>query len=190
MTSPVRSHKPVAVVSWRAQPFPDAANDTARGLPALSRSLPKDPEELAQLRDTLQLREPADLRAAAMLVMLGLGLHKRELVALDVSDIVTVGSVVCVTVKSRARRDPRKRTFLPVLGDDARVVTAYLEQQHDEAAALTAPLFYSIEHGRADRLARASAHSVSYWLLELRLRARSGHGRRRAARRSARPAPP
>jgi hypothetical protein len=34
-------------------------------------------------------------------------------------------------------------------------------------------LFYCIEHGRVDRLERTSANSISYWLLELRLRARA-----------------
>ena len=175
MTSPVRSHKTAtaAVATWRELRSPEAANDIVAGLPALSRSLPKDPEEIAKLRATLDLKQPSDLRAAAMLVMLSLGLHKRELVALDVSDIVTIGSVVCVSLKSRARRDKGKQTFLPVIGAEARVLRLYLERQHDEAAALTSPLFYSIEHGREDRLARASANSISYWLLELRLRARA-----------------
>lgn len=179
MTSPVRSHKTAtaAVATWRELRSPEAANDIVAGLPALSRSLPKDPAEIAQLRATLDLKQPSDLRAAAMLVMLGLGLHKRELVALDVSDIVTVGSVVCVALKSRARRDKGKQTFLPVIGADSRVLRLYLAKQQDEAAALTSPLFYNIEHGHEDRLARASANSISYWLLELRLRARAAFKR-------------
>jgi len=88
---------------------------------------------------------------------------------------------VCVAVKSRARRDQGKRTFIPVTGADARVLRRYLTTQHGEAAPLTSPLFYNIEHGRADRSARSSANSVSYWLLELRLRARA------TLKRSARP---
>jgi site-specific recombinase XerC len=182
MTSPVRSHKTAtaAVGTWRELRSPDAANDVVAGLPALSRSLPRAPEELAQLRATLDLKQASDVRAAAMLVMLGLGLHKRELVALDVSDIVTIGSVVCVAVKSRTRRDKGKQTFLPVMGGDARVLRLYLATQQDEAAPLTSPLFYNIEHGREDRLARASANSISYWLLELRLRARAAFKRGRA----------
>lgn len=186
MTSPLRTHKtvPVAVTPWRELRSPDAANDTVHGLPALSRGLPKDAGEIAQLRATLDLTQPSDLRAAALLVMLGLGLHKRELVALDVSDIVTVGSIVCVSIKSRARRGDRKQTFLPVIGADARVLRTYLDRQHEEAAALTSPLFYNIERGRADRLARSSANSVSYWLLELRLRARAQLKQSAARRRS------
>jgi surfactin synthase thioesterase subunit len=104
--------------------------------------------------------------------MFGLGLKKRELVALDVSDLVLVGSVVCLSVRSRARRDKGKQTFLPVIGADARVLKAYITRQHDEAAALTSPLFFSIEHGRIDRMRRITQSSLSYWLLELRLRAR------------------
>jgi site-specific recombinase XerD len=175
MTSPVRSHKVAAAGAspWRDLRSPVAANDIVSGLPALSRSLPKDPAEIAQLRATLDLKQPSDLRAAAMLVMLNLGLHKREIVALDVSDIVTIGTVVCVAVKSRSRREKGKQTFLPVTGADARVLRKYLTKQHEEAAALSSPLFYNIEHGRTDHLARSSANSLSYWLLELRLRARA-----------------
>lgn len=182
MTSSVRLHKIAALgaTPWRELRSPSAANDTVSGLPALSRSLPQDAEEIAQLYATLDLKQPSDLRAAAMLVLLDVGLHKRELVALDVSDIVTIGSVVCVAVKSRARRDKGKQTFLPLKGRGARVLRQYLAKQHEEAAPLTSPLFYNIEHGRPDRLARSSANSVSYWLLELRLRARAAlkHGAR------------
>jgi hypothetical protein len=179
MTSPVRSRKTAtaAVAAWRELRSPKAANDVGGGVPALSRSLPKDPGEIAQLRSTLDLKQPSDLRAAAMLVMLALGLHKRELVALDVSDIVTIGSVVCVAVKSRARRDQGKQTFLPVFGANARMLRLYLSKQQDEAAALTSPLFYNIELGREDRLARVSVSSISYWLLELRFRARAAFKR-------------
>ncbi|HEY6078092.1 MAG TPA: hypothetical protein VIW29_04780 [Polyangiaceae bacterium] len=175
MTHHVRSFgsAPAQAASWRELRSPPAANDTRAGMIPLSRRLPKDPRELAQLHATLDLSQAADLRAAAMLVMLGLGLRKHELVALDVSDVVTVGAVVCVAVKSRARETRGEQTFLPVTGRDARLLRQYLAQQHDEAAALTSPLFHCIEHGRVDRLQRTSANSVSYWLLELRLRARA-----------------
>lgn len=158
--------------SWRQLRSPPAANDIKHSLVPLSRSLPKSPDEIAALLATLDASQPSDLRAAAMLVLVGLGLKKRELVALDVSDLVLVGAVVCLSVKSRARRAQGQATFLPVIGKDARVLRAYLTRQHDEAAALTSPLFYSIEHGKVDRLRRITASAVSYWLLELRLRAR------------------
>jgi site-specific recombinase XerD len=174
MTSPVRSHKRsrAAVATWRELRSQAAANDIVAGPPALSRGLPKATGEIARLRAALDLKQPSDLRAAAMLVMLALGLHKHELVALDVSDIVTIGSVVCVTVRSRARRHMGKQAFLPVLGADARVLQLYLTKQHHEAAALTSPLFYRTEQPRGARLARATMSSISYWLLELRSRAR------------------
>jgi site-specific recombinase XerC len=174
MTQHVRSLKngPKHESSWRDLRSPPAANDVIDSLVPLSRSLPKNPEEIAVLLTTLDSEQPSELRAAAMLVLLGLGLKKRELVALDVSDVVLVGSVVCLSVRSRARRAKGQQTFLPVIGKQARVLRAYLTRQHDEAAALTSPLFYSIEHGQADRLRRITASAVSYWLLELRLRAR------------------
>lgn len=159
--------------TWRALPSPPAANDTRAGLVALSRRLPKDPEELAQLRATLDLTRAADLRAAALLVMVGLGLRKREIVALDVADLVMVGAIACVAVRSRARSSRGQDSFLPVRGRDARTLRRYLDEQHLEAAAATSPLFYCIEHGCSDRLQRTSASSISYWLLELRLRARA-----------------
>lgn len=174
MTLHIRSLKNAtkAESSWRELRSPPAANDAHETRVPLSRSLPKTPDEIALLLTTLDLTQPSDLRAAAILVMFGLGLKKRELVALDVSDLVLVGSVVCVTVRSRARGDQRKQTVLPVIGADARVLKAYIVRQHDEAAALTSPLFYSIEHGRVDRMRRITQSSLSYWLLELRLRAR------------------
>ena len=205
MTSPVRSQKTAAAaaVAWRELRSPEAANDVVAGLPALSRSLPKDPHEIAQLRATLDLKQPSDLRAAAMLVMLKLGLHKRELVALDVSDIVTIGAVVCVAVENRARRDQGKQTFLPVFGAGARVLRLYLGKHRTDAAALTSPLFYDVEHGREVPLARARARAsaIGYFLLELRMRARAAFERDRAphvpvpkpksgAKRGARPARP
>jgi site-specific recombinase XerD len=199
MTSPIRSRKAAAIAAWRELRSPEAANDVVAGLPALGRSLPRDPHEIAQLRAKLDLKKPSDLRAAAMLVMLTLGLHKRELVALDVSDIVTIGSVVCVAVKNRARRDQGKQRFLPVFGGGARLLRLYLGRQQAEAAALTSPLFYDVQHGREGRLTRASANSISCWLLELRMRAGAEIKRGRAphvpapeakreAKRGARPA--
>lgn len=201
MTSPIRSLKngAPAGATWRELSSPPAANDVAVSRVPLSRSLPKDAEELELLRATLDLARMSDLRAAALLVMLGLGLHKRDVVQLDVADVVTVGAVVCVRVTDR--HAPAKETFLPVIGADARLLRAYLAQQHDDLAAPSAPLFYNIEHGRADRLKRITANAVSYWLLELRLRARQALAegelaprvpqsepkpRRRAARRTGR----
>jgi len=175
MTRHVRSFRssPTPAAPWREVCSPPAANDTRPGLIPLSRRLPKDPREIAQLHATLDLSQPADLRAAAMLVMLAQGLRKHELVALDVGDVVTVGTVVCVAVKSRARATRGQPTFLPLTGRDARTLQRYLAQQHAEVAALSSPLFHCIEHGRIDRLQRTSANSISYWLLELRLRARA-----------------
>jgi len=174
MTQHVRSLKNTAKLesSWRELRSPPAANDVLDCLVPLSRGLPKNREEVAILLTTLDPTQATDLRAAAMLVLLGLGLRKRELVQLDVSDVVLVGAVVCLSVKSRARRAKGQQTFLPVTGGDARVLRRYVETQHEEAASLTAPLFYSIEHGRIDRMRRITQSGISYWLLELRLRAR------------------
>jgi site-specific recombinase XerC len=174
MTQHIRSFKTAKAspASWQQLRSPPAANDIIDGLIPLSRRLPKNPEELAALRATLDFREPSDLRAAALLVMLSLGLRKHELVGLDLSDVVLVGSVVCVSVVSRRRRQRGKHSFLPVIGADARVLRAYVLRLHEEAAALTSPLFYSIEHGQTDRLRRITVNAVSYWLLEMRMRAR------------------
>lgn len=174
MTQHVRSLKTATPIpaSWRELRSPPAANDLIDGLVPLSRRLPQTPEEVAVLRATLDPNEPSDLRAAALLAMLALGLRKHEVARLDVSDVVIIGSVVCVSVKSRLRRAQGKPTFLPVIGRDARVLKLYLQKQHDELAPLTSPLFYNIEHGQSDRLKRITVNAISYWLLELRLRAR------------------
>jgi len=174
MTQHVRSLKTRAPspAAWRELRSPPAANDLIAGLVPLSRRLPQKPEEFAILRATLNPSEPSDLRAAALLAMLALGLRKHEVARLDVSDVVLVGSVVCVSVRSRVRHAQGKQTFLPVIGPDARALKTYVRRQHDEAAAPTSPLFYNIEHGQADRLKRITVNAVSYWLLELRMRAR------------------
>jgi site-specific recombinase XerD len=174
MTQYVRSFKNAnaGAASWRDLSSPPAANDVAVNRVPLSRGLPKDAEEIELLRATLDVAQSSDLRAAALLVMLGLGLHKRDIVQLDVSDVVQVGSVVCVRVASRRASDKGQESFLPVIGADARTLRGYLAQQHDEAADEASPLFYNIEHGQGDRLKRITANAVSYWLLELRLRAR------------------
>jgi len=173
MTQHVRSFKNAGAgaASWRDLSSPPAANDVAVNRVPLSRGLPKDAEEIALLGATLDFAHPSDLRAAALLVMLSLGLHKRDIVQLDVADVVQVGSVVCVRVTTRVK-GKGEESFLPVIGADARVLKNYLALQHDEAADPTSPLFYNIEHGQADRLKRITANAISYWLLELRMRAR------------------
>ena len=179
MTHHVRSFKSVAAASstWRELSSPPAANDVTLERVPLSRGVPHGAAEIELLRATLDLSRPNDLRAAALLLLLQLGLRKRELVELDISDVVQLGAVMCVRVKSRRQRDHGKQTFLPVIGTDARVLRAYLAQQQDEAAPAWSPLFYNVEHGRADRLRRITANAVSYWLLGLRLRAREAPSR-------------
>ena len=175
MTQPVRSFKSseAARATWHALRSPDAANDTALDPVRLGRSLPKDPRELSALLATLNLKEPRDLRAAALLVMVRLGLRRREIVELDVSDVVMIGRVACLAVRGRKRRGQAEASFLPLLGADSRILGRYLAQQHHELAPLTAPLFYNVEHGREDRLTRITSSAISYWLFELRLRARA-----------------
>jgi site-specific recombinase XerD len=181
MTQSVRSFKSsgVARATWHALSSPHAANDTALDPVQLGRSLPKDPRELQALLATLDLKEPRDLRAAALLVMVRLGLRKREIVELDVSDVVMVGRVACLAVRSRKRRGRPEASFLPLLGADSRILARYLARQHHELAPLTAPLFYNVEHGREDRLTRITVNAISYWLFELRLRARARSAHRR-----------
>lgn len=186
MTQPVRSF-PVAEegrVSWRAVSSPRVANDashvaarrraaTAKKPLPLGRALPKEPGEVARLLATLDLKQRHDLRAAALLVLMRLGLRKREIVELDVSDVVTIGRLVCLAVKSRVRRAGSGDSFLPVAGANARILARYVASQHDDTAALSDPLFYNVENGRDDRLTRISNNAISYWLFELRLRARA-----------------
>ena len=181
MTQSVRSFKSSEATrsTWHALRSPDAANDTALEPIQLGRSLPKDPRELSALLATLNLKEPRDLRAAALLVMVRLGLRKREIFQLDVSDVVMIGRVACLAVRSRTRRGAAEASFLPLLGADSRVLGRYLAQQHHELAPLTAPLFYNVEHGREDRLTRITVSAISYWLFELRLRARARAAHRR-----------
>ncbi|MDF3065797.1 MAG: hypothetical protein K0R38_1398 [Polyangiaceae bacterium] len=172
MTFPIRSLKSggSGAAIWRDLSSPPAANDVALNRVSLSRRLPTDAEEIELLGATLDLASTSDLRAAALLVMVALGLHKRDIVHLNVADVLMVGAAVCVRV--RGRRALGRETFLPIIGADARTLRTYLSEQHGEAPDGGAPLFYNIEHGRADRRKRITANAVSYWLLELRLRAR------------------
>jgi site-specific recombinase XerC len=170
MTRHVRSlgGKSEKTPSWRNLRSPPAANDLTDTTVSLGRALPKDPAELSALRDALELERPTELRAAALLAVLGLGLRKREIVELDCADIVRLGAVICVAVKSRARRDQGRDSFLPVIGEDARSLKAYLASRGERPPRGT-PLFCSVERGPERRI---TVNSINYWLMELRLRAR------------------
>jgi integrase len=150
---------------------PEPANDTEEQLVSLGRALPKSAEELRALLRHLDQREPSDLRAAAFLVLVALGLRKREIVALDTTDLVNVGNIVCVKVRSRKRNKGAPPDLLPVLSAQARTLRAYRIFRRASSGDAT-PLFCSIQHGRRAEAKRITANAISYWLLELRLRAR------------------
>jgi integrase len=173
MTSTFRAHRkvPAAALALGELRSPGPANDTESRLVSLGRAVPKSSQELKALAEQLDLRQPADLRAAALLVLLELGLRKREIVALDTADLVRVGNIVCVKVRSRARGKGAPPSLLPVLGAPARTLRSYrIFRRASGGDAL--PLFCSIHHGRRAEGQRITANAINYWLLELRLRAR------------------
>jgi integrase len=173
MTSSFRAHRKSSNAALVIDDLrsPEPANDTIPRRVSLGRAVPTSPEELEALSEQLDLRQPADLRAAALLVLLELGLRKREIVALDTTDLVRVGNIVCVKVRSRDRSKGAPPGLLPVLGASARTLRSYkIFRRASGGDAL--PLFCNIHHGRRAEGQRITANAINYWLLELRLRAR------------------
>jgi site-specific recombinase XerD len=135
---------------------------------------------LARLRNTLDLRDRDDLRAAAILAVLCAGVRKNELIALDAADLSEVDGVLTLRIR-RLRSESRVRErSVQVPPDAASLLRRYWARERVQASAAAplataaasdqTPLFWTLgRHGRCRRT-RITGHAVNYWLEQLRRR--------------------
>jgi integrase/recombinase XerD len=104
---------------------------------------PFDVAEVRRMRAALDLRRRADVRTAALLVALCLGLRRGEIQRLTVADVILVGGKVCLSVETLKQRANRKRQRLVPLAneDDGALLRRYLRQEHGASPESAALLF-------------------------------------------------
>ncbi len=153
---------------------------------------------LARLKSVLDLRDPDDLRAAAILAVLSVGIRKNELIALDFSDLSDSGGALELRIR-RAHVKSRVRERSVVLtAEAASLLRRYWLRQRTSrhAQALTEqdarqgseaqPLFWTLGRHGLCRRTRITGHAVNYWLEQLRRR--GGFDERLTARSLIKPA--
>ena len=130
------------------------------------------------MRAALDLRRRADVRTAALLVALCLGLRRGEIQRLTVADVIVVGGKTCLSVETLKQRANRKRQRLVPLptGDDSALLARYMRLEHGPTLERTEFLFrtaatrYPFKKGPIT--ARAVEHTIK------RLARRAGLDRR------------
>jgi len=130
----------------------------------------REPEELSKMRASLDLNDRDDVRAGALLAALCSGVRKRELVNLDVRDVVDLGNALTLRIRpaEQGRRAPER--LVNVLGENAELLRRYLAREHIALEAPESPLFWTLgRHGRCRRT-RITGHAVTYWVGQIRRR--------------------
>lgn len=150
---------------------------------------------LARLKSVLDLRDPDDLRAAAILAVLSVGVRKNELIALDFSDLSeTHGALQLRIRRTKQKSRVRERSVL-VTAEAASLLRRYWlrERTTRHARALPSagaldgqPLFWTLGRHGLCRRTRITGHAVNYWLEQLRRR--GGFDERLTARSLIKPA--
>ena len=107
---------------------------------------PTEPFEVADVRRmkaALDLRRRADVRTAALLVALCLGLRQGEIQRLTVADVIVVGGTTCLSVETLKQRSARRRRRLvPIANvEDAALLGRYLRQEHGPSPERACLLF-------------------------------------------------
>jgi site-specific recombinase XerD len=95
------------------------------------------------MKGALDLRRRTDVRTAALLVALCLGLRRGEIQRLTVADVIVVGGKICLSVETLKQRANRKRQRLVPLAneDDGALLRRYLRQEHGVTPENTGLLF-------------------------------------------------
>jgi len=70
---------------------------------------PFEVSEIRRMRSVLDMRRRADVRCAALLVALCLGLRRGEIQRLTVADLIVVSGTACFSVETLKQRAARKR---------------------------------------------------------------------------------
>ena len=129
---------------------------------------PATAEDLAAMRSQLDLRRRDHVRVAAMLSVLGLGLRRGEVCALNIGDCRKhEGYPVLDVVTLKKRRTSRR--LVPVAERGARLLAKYVDQQHGADADPGAPLFVTCATHHPCTARRLTPKAVSYWVTKLRL---------------------
>ena len=124
--------------------------------------------DLRATRAQLDLRRRDHVRVAAMLSVLGLGLRRGEVCALNVGGFRKhEGHPVLDVVTLKKRRT--SRMLVPVAESDARLLAKYVDQQHGADADPRAPLFVTCATHHPCTTRRLTPKAISYWVTKLRL---------------------
>lgn len=129
---------------------------------------PATAADLRAMRAQLDLRRRDHVRVAAMLTVLGLGLRRGEVCALNVGDFRKhEGHPVLDVVTLKKRRVSRR--LVPVAESDARLLAKYVAQQHGTDADPGAALFVTCATYHPCTARRLTPKAVSYWVTKLRM---------------------
>lgn len=147
---------------------------------------PFEVSEIHRMKSALDLRRRADVRNAALLVALCLGLRRGEIQRLTIRDVIVVAGRTCLSVETLKQRSARKRQRLVPIANaaDAALLARYIRQEHGAAPDPSSSLFRTaatrhpfqrgpitaraIDHTikrvarRADLLRRAHAHAFRH----------------------------
>ena len=104
---------------------------------------PFEVSEIRRMKSALDLRRRADVRSAALLVALCLGLRRGEIQRLTVADVIMVAGTTCLSVETLKQRSVRKRQRLvpTASADDAALLVRYIRQEHGASPDPSGPLF-------------------------------------------------
>jgi len=104
---------------------------------------PFEVSEIQRMKSILDLRRRADIRTAALLVALCLGLRRGEIQGLTVADVIIVSGATCFSVETLNQRSARKRRRLVPIANpaDAALLARYVRQEHGAKPESRDPLF-------------------------------------------------
>jgi len=126
-------------------------------------------DDLRAIRETLDLRRKDDVRAAALIMVLRLGLRRGEICALNVGDVRKHQNQAVLYVKTLKRKNKGDR-LLPLSTGNEALIDKYLQQYH-AAATLEDPLFSTSAKHYPFKIRRATPKMISYWTEALKKRA-------------------
>ncbi len=189
-SEPALAHPAVRLLHVAEEAYPLADRHSAENGNA---ELPsRGSAALARLKSVLDLRDPDDLRAAAILAVLSAGVRKNELIALDFSDLSEgTGALELRIRRANVKSRVRERT-VRVSADAGSLLRRYWlrERTTRHARALLSldeqPLFWTLGRHGLCRRTRITGHAVNYWLEQLRRR--GGFDERLTARSLIKPA--
>ena len=137
---------------------------------------PFEVSEIRRMKSALDLRRRADVRSAALLVVLCLGLRRGEIQRLTVADVIVVAGTTCLSVETLKQRSVRKRQRLvPVTGaTDAALLARYIRQEHGASPDSSSPLFRTAATRHPLRRGPITARAIDHAIKRVARRAELG----------------